>query len=262
MVVISDDRKQPPPTKGLRHYVPARELEVRAAQDEQGEGTNSAIFSGYAILWDEETLIYDWIGSFTEVFTRGAFKKTIAERGPLGNGQVKFMRQHGFDSFTIGARYLVLEEDDKGLRFEVETIDTTVGRDLAAEVRAGVIDTVSIGFDAIREEWDNEEEKRTVLEARLFEISAVNWPAYEGAKIDSVRAFERLPAYIDTLLEEIRAGKVLSTANMNKLEEARDLLTTVIDSAKPESEPDKDPPDSEEKALDIELALRERELQL
>jgi HK97 family phage prohead protease len=255
MSEIAEKRKAPPKT-GVRHYAPARDLEVR----QEGEN-GTATFGGYAILWEDPTEILDWLGSFTEVFVRGAFKKTIAERGPKGNGQIKFMRQHGLDSFVIAARYTDLSEDARGLRFEVETIDTTVGRDLAAEVRAGVIDTVSVGFDAVREEWDSDEEKRTVLEARLFEISAVNWPAYPNAKIDSVRAFERLPAYLDALLTELRAGKVLSAANMTKLNEARDLLNQVIASATPEDSPgpNEDSPD-EEDAMDAEITLRGLEM--
>lgn len=77
----TEEKRRQPPSKGLRHYVPARELEVCAVQDEQAEGTSSVTFAGYAILWDEPTTIYDWIGSFTDVFVWGAFKKTIAERG-------------------------------------------------------------------------------------------------------------------------------------------------------------------------------------
>lgn len=248
-----------PPSTGIRHYTPVTDIEVR--QHEEGD---TVTFGGYAIVWDSPTLIRDWMGSFTEVFTRGAFAKTIAERGPTGNRQIKLLTQHGLDSYTNAGRFVSLIEDDRGLRFEAETISTNVGRDLSEELRAGVIDTVSIGFDAVREEWNQDEEKRTVLEARLFEISTVNWPAYPDAKIDSVRAFDRLPAYLDALLSEIRAGKVLSNANFSKLTEARDLISEVIDSATPAQDgPDEDPPE-EENARDygIELALRERGLTL
>ena len=250
MSEVAEKRKAPPKT-GVRHYAPAQDLAIRQ------EGENGGVtFGGYAILWDDETEILDWLGSFTEGFKRGAFKKTAAERGPKGNGQIKFMRQHGFDSFVIGARYLDISEDARGLKFEAETIDTTVGRDLAAELRAGVIDTVSVGFDAVREEWDSDEEKRTVLEARLFEISAVNWPAYPNAKIDSVRAFDRLPAYLDALLSEMRAGKVLSSSNFAKLTEARDRIDEVIASATPEdSGPDEGSPDEEDRDAGAAIAL-------
>lgn len=252
-------RSVAPPKSGIRHMSPVRDLEIRQ------EGKNgSATFSGYAVRWDDEAEIWDWLGTFTERFQPGAFVKTIAERGPEGNGQIKFFRHHGFETMTVAAKYLALEEDAVGLRFEVETIDTQVGRDLAVEVRAGVVDTVSVGFDAIREIWDSEEEDRTILEARLWEISAINWPAYPESTIDSVRAFERLPEYLDTLLGELRAGKVISSANMTKLTEARSLLDQVIESATPE--PDEEPLESEaaeqDRELDVELALRERALNL
>lgn len=247
-------KRKSPPSTGVRHYSPVAELEIR-----QEQAGGSVTFAGYAIRWDSPTTIRDWLGSFTEVFKRGAFLRTISERGPNGNRQIKLLTQHGMDSYTNAGRFTSLIEDSEGLRFEAETIDTTVGRDLAEELRAGVIDTVSVGFDSIREEWDQEEEKRTVLEARLYEISTVNWPAYQDAKIDSVRAFDRLPAYLDALLTEMREGKVLSSANFDRLTEARDLISQVIDSATPEeSEPGEAPLEAFD--LDTELALREAEL--
>lgn len=39
------DERVPPPSKRLRHYLPASELQVRDVQDEQGDGTGGlAIF--------------------------------------------------------------------------------------------------------------------------------------------------------------------------------------------------------------------------
>lgn len=247
--------RKAPPSTGIRHYTPATDIEIR--QEDEG-GTVS--FGGYGVIWDSPTTIRDWIGQFTEVFVRGAFNRTISERGPTGNKQIKLLTHHGMDSYSNAGRFTSLVEDDKGLRFEAETINTTVGRDLAEELRAGVIDTVSIGFDSIREEWDQEEEKRTVLEARLYEISTVNWPAYENAKIDSVRAFDRLPAYLDALLSEMREGKVLSNTNFAKLTEARDLISQVIETAEPEETPPGDGEDDDTRDYSVEFALREREL--
>ena len=97
MTEILDKRQTPPPTQGLRHYLPARELEVR----QESEGSGPVTFGGYAILWDEETEIRDWLGSFIEVFVKGAFAKTIAERGPEGNGAIKFMLQPGVSMAMI-----------------------------------------------------------------------------------------------------------------------------------------------------------------
>lgn len=258
MTETANKHREAPPKSGIRHVSPVRDLEIRQ------EGKNgSAIFSGYAVRWGDEAEIFDWLGSFTERFQPGAFVKTIAERGPEGNGQIKFFRHHGFETMTVAAKYLALEEDAVGLRFEVETIDTQVGRDLAVEVRAGVVDTVSLGFDAIREIWDSEEEDRTVLEARLWEISAINWPAYPDSTIDNVRAFERLPAYLDAVLNELRQGKTIADEDVTKLTEARGLIDEVIASADSADEPDDEPLDEEQdRELDVELALRERALNL
>ncbi|PEP81913.1 HK97 family phage prohead protease, partial [Bacillus toyonensis] len=50
---------------------------------------------------------------------------------------------------------LRLEEDDKGLRFELDLPRTTVGNDTYESVKRGDIAGVSFGFRAIQQEWEN-----------------------------------------------------------------------------------------------------------
>lgn len=102
--------KHTPATRGIRHLAPAP-LEIRTA-----EATEGAIFSGYAAVFDVETQIQDFCGDFVEVIHPGAFKKTIAERGPKkdgGNGQIKVLYKHN-GQVAIAARLHELYEDAKG----------------------------------------------------------------------------------------------------------------------------------------------------
>ena len=46
MFDLEEKRKAAPPSKGLRHYVPARELEVRAVDDKQDDGTGPVTLAG------------------------------------------------------------------------------------------------------------------------------------------------------------------------------------------------------------------------
>lgn len=268
------------PRKNLRAYVPSQNFEVREPAD--GEANDGSVeFEGYAIKWEEEAQIGGFFFSFREKFKKGSFKKTIAERGPQGNGQIKFKARHPWAESNAG-KFLELKEDATGLFFRARTIATDAGRNMAVELREGVVDTLSVGFDALQELFDKEENLRTIIEARLFEISGVDWPAYEGAKVTATRSIEELPDFMEALEQEIREGKVLSKSNKVRLVEARDRIQQVIDSAggddKPEPEdepldggtrenPDQESTESTEEhssdaTLELEFALRERELDL
>lgn len=259
------------PRKNLRAYVPSQNFEVRAPGDTEVDD-GSVEFEGYAIKWEEEAQIGGFFFSFREKFKKGSFKKTIAERGPQGNGQIKFKARHPWAE-SNAAKFLELKEDATGLFFRARTIATDAGRNMAVELREGVVDTLSVGFDALQELFDKEENLRTIIEAKLFEISGVDWPAYDGAKVTATRSIEELPDFMEALEQEIREGKVLSEGNKVRLVEARDRIQQVLDSAGgDEPEPDDEPLDgdtrknteehSSDATLELELALRERELEL
>ncbi len=284
MVVVRKDEEKPQksieeenppelPRHHLRAEVSASGLEVREAGEAEDGDDDSVEFEGYAIRWSDEAVI-GFFFRFRERFKRGAFKKTIRERGPGGNGQIKLLRQHN-DRQSVAAKILELKEDATGLWFRARTIATSVGRDLAVELREGVVDTLSIGFDVVLEEIDRDQDPvlRTVIEARLYEISAVLWPAYAGATVEAVRALDALDEgalehFVMSLEAEMREGKVLSEANKERLIEARDRIQQVIDSAGGDDEPEPDDPlegESERDAtleVELELSLREREMQL
>lgn len=217
-----------PPRRSLRHVTATPEIEVRQEETETG----GVRFAGYGVRWGEVATIYDWwFGEFTEEFRKGSWKKTIAERGPNGNGQIKYCRQHNYQ-IALAARYLDLREDDTGLYYEAETIDTTVGRDLAEELRSGVINSNSVGWDSLVEEFNHEEDHRIIIEAKGYEISAVNWPAYEGATIDAVRALEQLPGLLEVAERQLRGGAVPPGVALERMEELRDRMSTIIESTR------------------------------
>lgn len=174
---------------------PLRELTlVRAVQtpvvcrdtDEGGPEVMELRFSPFG-RWYE---IDSWFeGRFLERTQRGAFAKTIRERG----GQLKVMFNHGRDSM-IGTKLLgvptrVAEEDDSPVA-EVELFDSSYVRDLLPGIRAGVYGS-SFMFEVLSHEWVEEPGRsthnpegipeRTVTEVRLFEAGPVTWPANPDA---------------------------------------------------------------------------------
>ena len=133
--------------------------------------------AGYAAVFGQETRISD----FTEVIHPGAFAASLKGRDILA------LVDH--DPSRLLARTksgtLRLEEDSKGLRFELDLPDTTEGRDLLALAERGDIGGMSFGFTVARsgERWDGK--KRELRAVTLHEISVVHaWPAYQGTSVE------------------------------------------------------------------------------
>jgi len=126
-----------------------------------------------------------WEGRFLERTRRGAFKRTLDQRG----SQIKVLFNHGMD-LNIGDKVLgvpdVLEERPDSPHLEAPLLDTSYNRDLAPGLRAGAYGS-SFMFEVLAEEWVNEPEasdynpeglpERTITEVRLFEAGPVTWPA-------------------------------------------------------------------------------------
>jgi len=117
------------------------------------------------------------------VFKRGAFAKTIDDRGD----RVKFLAQHDRRSMPLG-RATLLREDATGLYGEFRVSNTAAGDEALELIRDGALDAFSVGFRPVRDRWNADRSMVERTEARLDEVSAVAFPAYDGALIAGVRA--------------------------------------------------------------------------
>ena len=141
---------------------------------------------GIACPFDAPTEIRDGSGRYVERFKRGAFARTIRERGP---GKVKFLAMHNRESLPLG-RAVSLSEDAAGLWGEFRVAATTAGDEALELIRDQALDGLSIGFAPIRQKWSADRTEVERLEVALREVSAVWAPAYEQAEIAGVR-FDR-----------------------------------------------------------------------
>lgn len=143
------------------------------------------IIHGVAVPFEQVSVIKELddrgqLVEYQEKFTYGSFARSIGERGH----KVKLLVGHDHRKLAVG-RAIELREEPSGLLAAFEVSDTGPGNDLLTLVRDGIVDSFSIGFTAVRERWDGN--LRIHLESGLREVSAVNWPAYPGAKIAGVR---------------------------------------------------------------------------
>lgn len=169
-------------------------IEVRAQGDDKGR-----TLTGYAALFDVAS---QDLGGFTEIIRAGAFTKTLAE------ADIRALKNHNPD-YVLGrtkSGTLRLEEDEKGLRVEIDVPEAQWALDLVASIERGDIDQMSFAFRAVKDRWthnDDEPDLRELIEVKLFEVSPVTWPAYTETEI-SARA---LRAMGDHDVEDDDAGE-------------------------------------------------------
>lgn len=168
------------------------QLEVRAAAD------TPARLVGYAAVFNRDAVIG---GFFRERIAPGAFATAIKE------DDVRALFNHD-PNIVLGrttSGTLRLAEDETGLQYDVEPPDTQLARDLMVSIGRGDVSQSSFGFQVVREEWSNPESRtelptRTILEARLFDVSPVTYPAYEETTAEARATAEDLIGAAETVL--------------------------------------------------------------
>jgi uncharacterized protein len=180
---------------------------------------------GYASTFGNRDLVGD-------IIEPGAFSKTITERG----NKVKFLWQHN-PYMPIG-KPLRMSEDSKGLHVEAHLSKTQMGNDALALAEDGVIDSFSIGYDIMKDEYDTGSSSRYLKELKLYEFSLVTFPANEEAKVNGLKTYDDFTKFlkdtagmdVTTLLKE---GRTLNRANRQLIETAIKALQDVLDISEP-----------------------------
>ena len=140
---------------------------------------------GYAIRFNEPA-VFDVDGvEYREVIDPRALDKTDMRDVPL--------RYNHSDNVMVMARTrnktLQLIKDDEGLRILADLANTTAGRDLYELIKRGDVDKMSFAFTVARDDYDVETRTRRILAVdKIFDVSAVDSPAYETTSI-SVRSY-------------------------------------------------------------------------
>jgi HK97 family phage prohead protease len=180
----------------MAQQTPDKRAEFRARPlgfELRDDGGGMPTLVGHLAVFNEWAEINSVVeGHFLERIDPGAFTKTISE----SRDQMRVLFQHGKDP-TIGDKPLgpirSLEEDETGLAYEVDLLDTSYNRDIVAMLAADppVLGS-SFRFKVMRESVDRKPARsefnprrlpeRTVQEVKMQEFGPVTFPAYAGAK--------------------------------------------------------------------------------
>ena len=189
---------------------------IRASKDEKEKG----VIEGRAIVYNSRTNL----GYFDEIIAKGALKKTDLK-------DVRFLVNHNTDMIPLARSRnnnenstMQLTVDDEGLkiRVELDIENNSDARNLYSAIERGDITGMSFMFTIREEKWEDEDTDhptRIILEIeKVFEVSAVTFPAYEETEINA-RCKTELESYRRTLESVKRNGSLESDSdNLDTLE--------------------------------------------
>ena len=163
------------PSKEIRTFN-VENLELR----QEGEDN---IVVGYGSVFNT---LSNELGGFREIIAEGAFDGRL-------NDDVRFLINHdGLPLARTTNGTLKLTTDERGLKYEAQVANTSLGRDLIELMRNGTINQSSFAFVVEDDSWEVRDgvNVRTINKvSRLYDVSAVTYPAYEEASV-ALRSME------------------------------------------------------------------------
>lgn len=146
-------------------------FELKREPDQDGS------FEGYAS-------VFDVVDNGMDVVAAGAFRKS------LGSGRkVKMLWQHDMKQ-PIGV-WDEIREDDRGLFVKGRLLkDVQKGAEAMALMRAGAIDSMSIGYKTKEAVPEGGGRVRKLTEVELFEVSLVTFPMLDDAQVTAMKSIQ------------------------------------------------------------------------
>jgi uncharacterized protein len=181
-----------------------REIRLLSGPVEIRQSEKGDVLVGTPVVYNVRSeLLY---GYFREYIMPEAFKEHLAE-GP----DIQALMHHN-PELVLGrtsSGTLTLDDRKDALHCEVTLPDTSYARDLRESVKRKDIKGMSFAFDTISDDWKMVEgvPTRTVLKARIYEVSAVTNPAYPDTGV----ALKRCREFVEG--EEARASDQARTAS-------------------------------------------------
>jgi uncharacterized protein len=222
--------------------IPSNEPEIRTNNTEfeiRSEGEDGMTFTGYASVFNSSS---EDLGGFREFVAPGAFKRSLQARN-----EIKLLWNHDTSEPLASLRNgsLELTEDRYGLKVKARLPKTTRGRDVAELLRSKVIDSMSFGFNVIKDSWSENGSVRTLESVRLSEVSIVTYPAYTAttAQVRSMQPTIDADELANALLK-LESGEDLD-------EKSASLITDVVGKLRQQPEQEVETDDNGLALLDL-----------
>lgn len=151
-----------------------RAFEVRSADLDERTVT------GIAVPWDTPVKIRDW-------WTDETYLEQVARGAVVESDDAKLFADHA----AIIGRVVSHRDTDEGWEITAKISETSRGNDVYTLLRDGALDRFSIGFQPLEHvESRDADDVLTITRTkiRVREVSVVPFPAYDTAKVSSVRS--------------------------------------------------------------------------
>ena len=165
----------------MKREIRAFNFEVRAEKNDE----HGTFLEGRPIVYDARTDL----GWYDEIIEAGALDGSDLK-------DVRFLVNHNTDMIPLARSRnnnehstMQMEIDDEGMkiRVDLDTENNTEAKSLYSAVQRGDLDGMSFMFAVDGDKWDEIESDhptRTITKiAKVFEVSAVTFPAYEQTSI-------------------------------------------------------------------------------
>ena len=164
------DNKKTEAKSDIKLQVPVK-LKIIETKAEGDQG----IIEAYVSVFGNVDLVGD-------IIEKGAFAESLLKKLPKG------VWSHNWDKPV--AKTLEAREDDFGLYIKAQfNLETQRGKEAFSDIKFGLIDEFSIGFNVLDDEW-REDGVRIIKKARLYEWSPVLVGANPDTKPLSVKSAE------------------------------------------------------------------------
>lgn len=224
-----------------------RDFETHFEIREEGDGMT---FVGYAAKFDQPS---ENLGGFVEYVERGAFSRSLKSRNDV---MLLWNHDAGQPLASTRSGTMKLTEDEVGLRVEARLPQTTLGKDLAILLRDGIVGKMSFGFNVIKDAWNSEGTERRLKSVRLFEVSAVVWPAYTSTSA-SVRGLDKVAQRAAVDADELADVMLKIEEGADLSPEQAELMKSVVERLAPQETITEEP--QAEPSL---LAVKQKQLDL
>jgi HK97 family phage prohead protease len=169
-----------------------------------------------------------------DIIEPGAFTRTLKN----SNGRVPILWQHDKRE-PIGAGYL--SDSREGLKIRGELVmESDVARKALGLMKARVLNGLSIGYDAVKAQYDKVKDATLLKEIRLYEVSLVTFPMNPLALVGSVKTqIENVASSVKSLYEGIKSGREITPEMREELMRISEKIQALasLDSGNDSDEP-------------------------
>ncbi|CAH6909803.1 conserved hypothetical protein [Vibrio chagasii] len=121
-----------------------------------------------------------------DIVLDGAYKAAIERKDESGQ-MPKLLWSHDLSEMPIGT-ITEIKEDGKGLWFKGTLLPTQRGKEVYIAMKMGALDSFSIGYRVIKEDYDRAKGVNYLQEIDVMEISVVNLPDNDQSLLQEIKS--------------------------------------------------------------------------